>query len=232
MWDHQVAGLSRDHRCVRPDAFGCGGSPPPPAMLDMPSWADAVLAALDDAGVDGFTLCGVSMGGYLAFELLRRASERIRALALLSTRATPDADPARADRLAMAGRIRAGGAPAVAELVEPMTARLLSAGAVGEFHVSDPVRGRIRRCTPEGVAACQEVMAGRGDSSDLLAEIRVPVLVVSGGQDAMIPPDEMRGMAAAIPGARFELVEEAGHLVNLERPHRVTALLGEFLDGA
>ena len=231
MWDHQVAGLSGDHRCVRPDAFGCGGSPPPPAGLDMRSWADAVLAALDDAGVDGFTLCGISMGGYLAFELLRRAPQRIRALALMATRATADTDSASADRLAMAGRMRAGGAQAVAELVEPMTARLLSPAAAGEFHVSDPVRGRIRRCTPAGIAACQEVMAGRGDSTDVLAEIRVPVLVISGSQDAIIPPDEMRGMAAAIPGARYELVEGVGHLVNLERPHRVTALLREFLDG-
>jgi pimeloyl-ACP methyl ester carboxylesterase len=232
MWDHQVAGLSGDHRCLRPDAFGCGASPPPPAGLDMPAWADAVLAALDDAGVDGFALCGLSMGGYLAFALLRRAPERIRALALMSTRATPDTDSARADRLAMAATMHAGDAGAVAALVEPMTARLLSPRAAGEFHISDPVRGRIRRCTPAGIAACQEVMAGRGDSTDLLTEIRVPVLVVSGSEDAITPPDEMRGMAAAIPGARYELLEGAGHLVNLERPHRVTALLREFLDSS
>lgn len=230
MWDHQVAGLSARWRCLRPDAFGCGASPPPPEALDMESWAGAVLASLDAAGVDRFALCGLSMGGYLGFEMVRAAPRRITALVLMATRSTADSEVARADRLAMAASLRGRGTQALEEIVETMTARLLSRAAAGEFHVSDPVRGRIRRCTATGIAACQEAMAGRRDNSELLARIEVPALVIAGGEDAIIPPAEMQAMASSIPGARFELVEGAGHLVNLERHLRVTRLLADFLD--
>jgi non-heme chloroperoxidase len=117
----------------------------------------------------------------------------------------------------------------VETIVEPMLQRLLSARGREEAHVADPVRARIRRCTPEGVAACLEAMAARPDSTDLLRHIAVPTLVICGAEDAGSPPEVMRGMAEAIPQARFELIEEAGHLSNLEQPARFSALVGEFL---
>ncbi|HET9051015.1 MAG TPA: alpha/beta hydrolase, partial [Candidatus Dormibacteraeota bacterium] len=74
-WDHQVAALSGRYRCLRPDAYGCGAEPvvPPPAegTLTMDAWAAALLRALDAAGVEQFALAGLSMGGYLAFAVLR-----------------------------------------------------------------------------------------------------------------------------------------------------------------
>ena len=87
-WDHQVAALSGDMRCVRVDLWGCGDSPPPPEVI--PAWmrfAAAVLDALDSRNIDRVAVVGLSMGGYLAFALWRLAPERIRALALCNTRA-------------------------------------------------------------------------------------------------------------------------------------------------
>jgi pimeloyl-ACP methyl ester carboxylesterase len=80
------------------------------------------------------------------------------------------------------------------------------------------------------VAAAQEAMAARPDSSDLLAAISVPVLVLVGAQDAIVSPAEAERMAAAIPGARFEVVEGAGHLTSLERWEAFNAALAAFLD--
>ena len=234
MWDHQVAALSGRARCLRPDAYGCGAEPhaePPPAgSVTLDAWAAAILDALDVAGVDRFALAGLSMGGYLAFALHRAAPERFVALALSATRAAADIDTARAARLAMVERLRAGAGSARDAEVEPTVERLLSPRARGEFHVSDPVRGRVRRCSPEGMAACQEAMASRPDSTPQLASITVPTLVVAGEEDGVVPVEEMRAMAAAIPGARFEVVAGAGHLVNLEQPETVNALLGGWLD--
>ena len=229
MWDAQVAALSDRYRCLRPDAYGCGASPVPPPGLTLDDVADGIVAALADRDVRQAAVVGLSMGGYTAFALLRRAPELVRALVLCDTRAGADSEQGRADRLAMAAQVRRDG---VEGIVEPMVARLLAPENAAEFHISDPVRGRIRRYTPEGVAACQEAMAARPDSTPQLAAISVPTLVLVGSQDAVTPPDEAERMASAIPGARLEVIEGAGHLSNLERWDEVNAALSGLLDAA
>jgi len=221
--------LSDRWRCLRADAYGCGSSPPPPPGLTLDDVASGIVAALDDRGVGEVALVGLSMGGYTAMAMLRSAPERVRALVLADTRDGADTDGARADRLEMARRVRAGG---VEPIVEPMVQRLLSSAGRDEAHIVDPLRSRIRHCTPEGIAACQEAMAARPDSSDVLAGVRVPALVVCGADDTVTAPEEMRAMAARIPGARFSLVADAGHLANLEQPAAFGELLAGFLDEA
>jgi 3-oxoadipate enol-lactonase len=227
MWDTQVGAFSARYRCLRPDMYGFGSSPAPPQGMSLDDVAEAVVAALDARGVRRATVVGQSMGGYLAFPLLRRFADRVERLVLCDTRAGADTDAAREDRLRMAEAVRRSGS--VEAIVEPMVARLLAPENAAEFHISDPVRGRIRRATPAGVAAAQEAMALRPDSSALLAKITVPTLVLVGSQDAITPPEEAERMAAAIPGARFEVIEGAGHLSNLERWDAFNAALAAFL---
>lgn len=228
MWDHQVAAFSARFRCLRPDVYGFGASPPPHPGMSLDDVAAAVVDALDARGVGAVTLVGLSMGGYVAFALLRRFADRVSRLVLCDTRAGADAEQARADRLGMAERVRAE--DSVESIVEPMTARLLAPQSAAEFHVSDPVRARIRRATPAGVAAAQEAMALRPDSTALLASINVPTLVLVGSQDAVTPPAEAEAMAAAIAGAQLRAIEGAGHLSNLENWGAFNEALGAFLD--
>jgi len=213
-WDHQVAAVSGNLRCVRVDMWGCGASPaPPPGEPSLDDVATAVLAALDSRGIDRFAVVGLSMGGYVAFALWRLAASRIRALALCNTRASTDDEAPRRDRLAMAERVEHE--RSVESIVEPMVERLLGPAARAEVHIADPVRGRIRRCSPAGIAYAQRAMAARRDSTDVLASIDVPTLVIAGTQDAIIPVTEVRAMTGHISGAR--LVElNCGHLSNLE----------------
>ena len=226
-WDHQVAALSGELRCVRLDLWGCGASPAPPAGVPtLDGFATAVLAALDSRNIDRVAVVGLSMGGYLAFALWRLAPERIRALVLCNTRATADAEAPRNDRLTMADRVEREGS--VESIVEPMVARLLSPRAQAEAHIVDPVRGRVRRCTPAGIAFAQRAMAARPDSSALLASINVPTLVIAGTQDAIIPVSEVHAMADSIPGARWVALD-SGHLSNLELPRAVNQQLAAFL---
>ncbi len=226
-WDHQVAALSHGMRCIRPDVWGCGDSPAPPdTEPTLDGFATAVLNALDARHIGRVAVVGLSMGGYLAFALWRLAPERIRALVLCNTRAGADTTQARDDRLAMAEQVERE--RSVEAIVEPMVARLLSPHAQAEAHIADPVRGRIRRCTPAGIAFAQRAMAMRPDSTSLLASINVPTLVIAGTQDAIIPTSEVLAIADCIPGARF-LELDCGHLSNLELPRAISDEFASFL---
>jgi pimeloyl-ACP methyl ester carboxylesterase len=229
-WDHQVAALSSDMRCVRVDLWGCGASPPPPAGdPSLDAFAAAVLDALDSRDIKRFAVVGLSMGGYLAFALWRLAPERIRALALCNTRAAADAPGPRDDRLAMADLVERE--QSVEPIIEPMVARLLSPDAQAEAHIVDPVRGRIRRCTPAGIAFAQRAIASRPDNTPLLASINVPTLVIAGTQDAIVGPAEVRAIADTIPSARHVELD-CGHLSNLELPRPVNEHLAALLTPA
>lgn len=226
-WDAQVAALSGRYRCLRPDFYGCGGAPPPPAGVTIDGCAGALLDELARRGVEQFSVCANSMGGYLAFALWRAAPQRVRALVLANTRAAADDATARAARAAQAEQVRSGGVEAI---VESMTARLLCTYCQGEAHVADPVRGRVRRCSAEGVLAAIAAIADRPDSIPTLATITVPTMVVCGTADVVVPLAEARAMAAAIPGARLQEFEGCGHVANLEQPQRFSQVLGDFLD--
>jgi 3-oxoadipate enol-lactonase len=172
-------------------------------------------------------VCGSSMGGYMVFALLRAARDRVRAVVLSGTRAAADNDAAHAVRMEMANQVRTGGTEAI---VETMTERLLCPRCRDEIHIADPVRGRIRRCSADGVVASIEAIAGRPDSTPMLRDIHAPTLVVCGTADIIVPTEESRAMAAAIPSARLSEFEGTAHLANLEQPVAFSTLLGDFLD--
>jgi 3-oxoadipate enol-lactonase len=229
MWDTQVAALGGRYRCLRPDFWGCGSSPPPSGAQTIDGYAAAVLHALDERGIGDFAVCGSSMGGYTTFALLRAAPQRVRAVVLCGTRAAADGEAARAARMDMAQQVRDGGVEAI---VETMTERLLCPRCREEVHIADPVRGRIRRCSADGTVAAIEVIAGRPDSTPMLRDISAPTLVVCGSADVIVPVEESRAMASAIPGARLHELAGTAHLPNLEQPMAFTTLLGDFLDAA
>jgi pimeloyl-ACP methyl ester carboxylesterase len=193
----------------------------------LDAYARALLGLLDQRGVSDCSVVGLSLGGYVAMALLALAPERIRVLVLADTRAAGDTDEARAGRRAVVDRVKAEGS--VECLVESTVERLLAPTQADEAHIADPVRGRVRRWTPSGVAAAQRAMSERPDRTALMGSIATPTLVIAGSEDTSTPPDSMRELASAIPGARFQLIEGAGHLSNLEKPFAFTDALVAFL---
>ena len=228
LWRHQLAALSR-WRCIAPDLPGAGTSDgfASPDEYSMSSYATYLVGILDQKKLREAVICGLSMGGYIAFDLLRRFPGRVRAAILCNTKAAADTPEAKRGRDALAAKAQQEGACAVAaELVPKLVAR---ATRERQPEVVKEVTEMIERQPVPGIVGALRALRERPDATPLLAAIRVPVLVVAGDDDQIAPAAGMQEMARAIPGARFALVPDAGHVAPLEQPITVSSALADFL---
>jgi 3-oxoadipate enol-lactonase len=223
MWEPQVVSLPDTVGVVAPHLPGFGGTEPAGDVMTMSGAADRCLAALDQAGAPRAVVCGLSMGGYVAFELWRRAPERVDALVLANTRPGADDEAGQERRRALADRLRAEGTGFLAEDPPP----LLSSDAPEDLW--GRVKGVIAAQPADAIAAASLGMADRPDSTPDLGGITVPTMVITSRKDTLIPPDATMPMAEQIPGASLQVIEDAGHLSNLESPGEFTLLLEQHL---
>jgi pimeloyl-ACP methyl ester carboxylesterase len=223
MWEPQLSTLG-GLAVVAPHLPGFGGAPGAGDVMTMGAAAERCQAALDAAGVDRAVVCGLSMGGYVAFELWRQARERFAGLLLANTRAGADSDEGAAGRRALAARLTTEGSGFLVESPPP----LLSEGA------SDDLRGRVRDLIAAqpaaSIAAAALGMAERPDSTPDLATIDVPTLVVTSNLDTLIPAEATSPMADQIPGAELAMIDGAGHLSNLEAAGAFGELLAHHVE--
>ena len=191
--------------------------------------ADSIAAlaadALEQAPEGPFVLAGMSMGGYVAFEIMRQAPKRVRALALLSTSARPDTREATAGREELI-QLAQTDFPAV---IESLLARMAHPEHANTPEVGGMFQSMATGLGPEVFERQQRAIIGRADSRPTLAAIKCPTLIVCGRDDLVTPLEVHRELAAQIPGARLEIIEECGHLLPLEQPEQVTELLRDWL---
>lgn len=230
MWQAQCSAFESTYRVIAPDLRGFGASDVTIGTVTMEQMADDCAAILDALGVaEPVALIGLSMGGYVAWQFLRKHAARLGKLVLCDTRAAADTPQGGETRLKMAEHVLAHGTSAVAEAMLPK----LFAPSTAERHphVVDAVRQMILHAPPQGVAAAQRGMAQRLDMTAMLPTIKTQTLVICGEHDAISPLEEMRGIAADIPGARLAIIRDAGHMAPMENPLAVNAALREFLAG-
>ena len=229
MWSGQLTGLGSVYRVIAPDLRGQGSTPAPEGAYTMDVMADDLIETLDALGLhEPLVLGGLSMGGYVALAAMAKYADRFRALILMDTRAAADTPEAAANREMGARQIEATGD--VASMVDMMLPRLFSPLTRERGpEVMAEARDAMVSTQPLGVIGALRGMAVRPDRTGLLPSIRVPTLVLVGSDDVISTPDEMRGVAAAIPGARFEVIPEAGHLSPLERPAACNEVIRDFL---
>jgi pimeloyl-ACP methyl ester carboxylesterase len=226
MWRHQIEDLSRNYRVIAPDMRGFGKSGATPGTVTMREFATDLSALLLAMRIsEPVVLCGLSMGGYIAFQFAEHYRDQLRALILCDTKAAADSEEARQTRYKMADLVTRSG---TGILAESMPAKLFAAGHLGS-ELDLQTRDVIRRANPLGVAAAQLGMAARPDVTARLSAIDVPTLVIVGDEDVITPPAEMNSMAEKIPGARFVSIPGAGHMAPLENPGLVNAAMREFL---
>ncbi len=220
-WLPQLHRVPPGWRFIAPDLRGFRGAgaafeDPGLRDLSMDDYADDVLALLTHLEVERAAIGGVSMGGYVAFGMMRRAPGRVSGLLLSNTRATPDAAEVRAGRDTMIALARAEGAAAIADQMVP---KLLGETTKAQQpDLADAVRRLILMNSPDAIATALGALRDRPDSTPLLASIACPTLIVAGDEDTIINLNEAAAMQAAIPGSRLAVMRRAGHLGNLEQP--------------
>jgi 3-oxoadipate enol-lactonase len=229
MWEAQLLGLSDHARVIAPDLRGFGMSDPggvEPLMME--DHAADLARLLDELEIQRAVVCGLSMGGYVALACWREFRDRVAGLILADTKAAPDTEEARRGRYDLAERVRDAGTGVAVDALLP---KLLSQRTLRE---QPAVEGRLRQIMEgtlaDTVARALHGMAERPDATGLLAGIDVPALVITGEDDALIPPEEAHRLAEAIPDARLERIAGAGHVPPMEAPDEFNALVRDFLD--
>ncbi|MGD9509066.1 MAG: alpha/beta fold hydrolase [Geminicoccaceae bacterium] len=186
--------------------------------------AERVLAAAPAR----FALAGLSMGGYVAFEILRRAPERVSRLALLDTQARADTEQARARRRGLMQLAEQGEFKGVTPRLLPL---FLAPDAMSDPRITGTVQAMAESTGKDAFLRQQMAIMRRPDSRPGLSAIACPTLVLAGREDQVTPPELQLEMAASIPDATLVLLPRCGHLAPLERPEAVTRQLAAWLDG-
>ena len=228
MWNAQIDVLSKTHRVIAPDLRGFGRSGVTAGTVTMEQLADDLAALLEVLGVDEpITLCGLSMGGYVAFAFERKYATRLQSLILCDTRAGADTPRKAAARREMAQRVaREGPTP----LVDQMMPNLFARDAVeNQPELVESLRRVMLGADPQGVVAAALGMAERPDATETLHNIACPTLVIVGEHDAISPTEEMQNICRAIPHGRFVEIVGSGHMSPMEAPVEVNAAIMEFL---
>lgn len=235
MWQPQVAEFGATNRVITLDWPGFGASPLalPGNQKGMEGYAASLCELLDQRQVDSAHICGLSMGGYVAFALCRLAPERVRALILCDTRAGADSPEVRQGRLEMAKLIGEDGQHGLEQLIEAMLPRLLSETTrASNPGLVEEIREMMRQSRPEGVCHALHALAERCDSSDLtelIGAMSTGATIIVGADDRITTPAEMRQLADRIRGASLVTIEKAGHLPNLEQSNSFNEAIWEAL---
>jgi pimeloyl-ACP methyl ester carboxylesterase len=185
-----------------------------------------IAGSVLDAAPDRFALAGLSMGGYIAYEIIRQAPERVTRLALLDTGSRADTPERKERRLRRNALAQREGAGAVQDELMPL---LIHKDRLAD----EELVGRIRQMAVDigldGLLRQHAALMGRPDNRPFLSSIRCPTLVLVGREDALTPVELSQEIAAAIPGARLEIIPHCGHLSTLEQPEAVNRALRGWL---
>ncbi len=233
MWSAQLAELSKDFVVIAPDFRGMGKSPFSGAdATTMADLADDLVELLDDLQIEKCSYCGLSMGGYVGWEILRRNSHRLESFILCDSNAGCDTEEGARNRLRTADRILEE--KSCAFLADVMKKNLMTDQTLADEEKEDGVFARYRRMVVEnnylGTASVARGMARRSAFTDRLNSIRIPMLILAGEQDVLSPPEAMKELADAIPNAKISLIPHAAHLAPMEQPERVNRVIREFLN--
>ena len=227
IWDRQAATLSHKLLTIRPDLRGMGSSSAPAGPYLMETLAADIAAVLDAMSIERATIVGHSLGGYVAMAFSRMFTERVARLALVCSRLaadTPEIVRTRnelADRVERDGRIDAVVDAYVPRMFAPVTLE-------NRLPVVNLAREMALENDPRGAAAMLRGMAQRSESYDIAEELAMPVLIVAGAADQVVPLSEAEEMRRAFPRAEMRIMGRSGHLPMLEEPAALAEALAEF----
>lgn len=229
MWQHQIDDLASDFRVVAPDLPGFGLSQPISEPVSLSDYADSLALLLDQLEIDQpVVFCGLSMGGYIGWQFLRRYREKVAALVASDTRSAADDEKTARGRRVMASQVRTAGSASIAA---DMVKKLCSDHTAAESpQTIEQLIEVISQTDSDSIAAAQLAMAERPDATPWLSEIDIPTLFVVGEDDVITPPAEMQKMADVVANSQIVQLEHAGHMAPLESPAAFNTALRNFLN--
>lgn len=188
--------------------------------------AGVAADVLREAPFMRFALAGLSMGGYVALEMVRQAGHRVQKLALLDTSARADTPEQTKNRESFISFAERGRFLGITEALLPL---LLHPSRLGDRELVSTIKKMAKNTGNEAFIRQERAIISRADSLPLLERIACPTLIMCGRQDRLVPLERHEEMAARIPGSRLEIVEECGHLSTMERPAETSAALARWL---
>jgi 3-oxoadipate enol-lactonase len=233
-WDGQVQTFSHAPsgkdapRIVAYDQRGHGETPPGPGPLMIEFLVDDLIELLDHLRIPKATLCGLSMGGYVALRAVDRHPERVHGLVLADTQAGADDNAGRVKRADAIRKIRKGGMEALTEGLLPSLFPESELKAMGPGVAR--IKAQMLATDPDGACLALGAMACRLDLTERLQAIRTPTLVLVGAEDKITPPERSREMHQRIPGSKLVVIPGAGHVANVSAPKAFNEALRGFLD--
>jgi len=213
LWRHQISALHDVAEISVADLTG-GDS--------MAALASAVLAR---APVPQFALAGLSMGGYVALEIMRQAPERVLALALLDTSARPDTPQATEGRHKLIAQAESD----FAGVIDTLMPKMVHPSQLRDAGIVDVIRAMAETVGKDAFTRQQKAIIGRIDSRPSLQRITCPTLLLCGRDDVVTPVEVHEEMAAAMAGSQLVIIDQCGHLSPLGQPQQVTDALAAWL---
>lgn len=225
LWTEQTEALNSKYRVVAPDLRGFGESDSSEGTATMARMAEDVAALMDALAIEQAVIGGLSMGGYVALAFARMFPARVKALVLADTRAQADTEEGKQTRHQQAEKALSEGMAGIADAMLP---KLLTPDTVSKRpELVKRVRDMMLKTKPGGAAAALLGMAERDDQTEFISSIRVPALILVGREDAITPVADSEKMQSQIEGSRLVVIENAGHVSNLEQTEQFNdALLG------
>lgn len=224
LWAHQITSFRNSHRVIAHDVRGFGRSPLSQGPWSFSDIADDILCGLDTLNIPSLTVIGLSMGGYLAFELVRKRPSLIQRLVLADTRPDADNQEERSARTQLAESVSQIGTDSLVKIMAPKLLRKRP-----DPSVTKVIQRWIAEASPQAVIHALIAMRERPDSTPLLANIACPTLVLSGSEDLVTSVQDCRKLAEAISDSRYKEIPDSGHISNLENPTAFNRALDDFL---
>lgn len=229
MWTQQIEALSSRAHVIAPDLPGFGASGSIDGTYSMAGFADDLARFLDVMGITKpIVFCGLSMGGYIAWEFWRRHTQRLRALIICDSRALADDQTVKKGREIAAQNVLAEGVQVVSDSMLPkLFGEAFQANAPEQVEHIKHVMDSTAATT---MAAALRGMAARVDFTPMLPEVNKRALLICGEQDVISPPLEMKQIADRMPDARYVTIPKAGHMSPMECPQEVNAAMLAYLE--
>lgn len=228
MWSHQVESLKKNCRVITFDVRGHGESEIGSDTFSIDLFTDDLMKLMDALEVHNTALCGLSMGGYIALNAVQEYPKRFNALILCDTHCAGDTPDVKEKRMEDIQFIKKNGIEAYAE--KNLEKLILPESLKSKKEETKAVKEMIKDMSVESLIRTLHALAERKETCTNLSQIDIPVLILMGEEDKITPPSKGQFMQNNINNSELKLVENAGHLSNLDNPNHFNKLLTQFVD--